>query len=297
MGAALACVLLVGAIALAWVRAPSTSSIQSIVPARTRSLGGTPVALSSIAPTLRQAVVDTEDERFYRHHGVDLIGVGRAVVYDVSHATTAQGASTITEQLVKDLYLGGDDHSPWRKLEAAAMAVRVENHLTKAQILDDYLNTVYFGHQAYGAEAAARRFFGVSAAALSPPQATLLAGLIQAPSADDPFVYPAAARERQVEVVASMVRNGHLTPAQGEQVLSAPLLLVDGKRLPSVGLPTLTPPSIFATADLAIGAIALLAAFGIWLVARRQGWLLRWPLIGAAAVAGLLLVARSFRVD
>src|SRR5207247_3610583 len=146
---------------------------------RVRSLGGTAVALSGISRVRRQAVVDTEDERFYRHHGVDLIGVGRALVYDVSHASAAQGASTITEQLVKDLYLGGDDHSPWRKVEAAAMALRVENQLTKDQILDGYLNTVDFGHGAYGAEAAARRFFGVSAAALSPPQATLLAGLTQ----------------------------------------------------------------------------------------------------------------------
>jgi membrane peptidoglycan carboxypeptidase len=289
--------VLIAVIALAWVTSPSTSSILSLVPARVRAVGGTPVALSGIAPALRQAVVDTEDERFYHHHGIDLIGVGRALVYDISHATTAQGASTITEQLVKDLYLGGNDHSPWRKLEAAAMAVRVEEHLTKGQVLDGYLNTVYFGHQAYGAEAAAHRFFGVSAAGLSPAQATLLAGLIQAPSADDPFVHPADARARQVEVIASMVRNGHLTPAQGAQILSAPLLLVDGKRLPSVGLPALTPPSIFAQADLAAGAFAMLAALGLWLVARRRGWLLRWPLAAAATAAGLILVARSFRVD
>jgi membrane peptidoglycan carboxypeptidase len=282
LGAAAVCILLVGAIALAWITSPSTSSILSLIPARARARGGTPVALSGIAPSLRQAVVDTEDERFYRHHGVDLIGVGRALVYDISHATTAQGASTITEQLVKDLYLGGDDHSPWRKLEAAAMAVRVEDHLTKAQILDGYLDTVYFGHQAYGVETASRRYFGVSAAALSPSQATLLAGLIQAPSADDPYLHPIAARDRQVEVVASMVRNGHLPPAQGERILSAPLFLANGNRLPSVGLPALTAPSIFAPTDLWPGAFLVLAALGLWLVARRRGWLLRWPLVAGA---------------
>jgi membrane peptidoglycan carboxypeptidase len=291
------CLLAICAMALAWVRSPSTSSIQSLVPARVRSLGGVPVALSAIPPTLRQAVVDTEDERFYRHHGVDLIGVGRALIYDVSHASTAQGASTITEQLVKDLYLGGDDHSPWRKLEAAAMALRVESHLTKGQVLDDYLNTVYFGHEAYGVQAAARRYFGVSASALSPAQATMLAGLIQAPSADEPFAHPSAARARQVEVIASMVRNGHLTPTQGDEILSAPLVLADGQRLPSAGDPVLTPPSIFMPADLVGGALVLLAALGLWFVARRRGWAARWPLLAAGAAAGLLLVARSFRVD
>jgi membrane peptidoglycan carboxypeptidase len=291
------CVLIAGAIALAWFTSPSTSSILSLVPVRVRSDGGTAVALSDIAPTLRQAVVDTEDERFYRHHGVDLIGVARALVCDVGHASTTQGASTITAQLVKDLYLGGDDHSPWRKLEAAVMALRVENHLTKSQILDGYLNTVYFGHGAYGAEAAARRYFGVSAAALSPAQATLLAGLIQAPSADDPFAQPAAARQRQVEVIASMVRNGHMTPTQGDQVLSAPLLLVDGQRLPSVGHPALAPPSIFTPADLTVGVLALLAALGLWFLGRRRGWPLRWGLVAAGAATGVLLVARSFRVD
>lgn len=177
------------------------------------------------------------------------------------------------------------------------MALRVESHLTKGQVLDDYLNTVYFGHDAYGVEAAARRFFGVSASALSPGQSTLLAGLIQAPSADEPFAHPSAARERQVEVIASMVRNGHLTPAQGEEILSAPLVLADGQRLPSAGDPVLTPPSIFTPADLVAGALVLLAALGLWFVARRRGWLVRWPLLAAGAGAGLLLVARSFRVD
>src|SRR5436190_355298 len=133
-------IALVSVFAAAWVRSPSTSRVLSLARSRAESLGGTPVPLWAISPLIQQAVVDTEDERFYRHHGVDLVGVGRALVYDVSHASAAQGASTITEQLVKDLYLGGDDHSPWRKVEAAAMALRVENQLTKGQILDGYLN-------------------------------------------------------------------------------------------------------------------------------------------------------------
>jgi membrane peptidoglycan carboxypeptidase len=90
------------------------------VSAHLRAGGGRPVALDRIAPILGQAVVATEDERFYRHHGVDLIGVLRALPYDLAHFSLAQGASTITEQVAKILYLGGNDHTPWRKLEDAA---------------------------------------------------------------------------------------------------------------------------------------------------------------------------------
>ena len=256
--------------AAAWMRSPATSGVLSLARSRVGSLGGTPVSLSAISPVLEQAVVDTEDERFYRHHGVDLIGVGRALVYDMSHANTSQGASTITEQLVKDLYLGGDDHSPWRKLEAAAMALRVEHHTTKAQILDAYLNTVYFGHGAYGVEAAARGYLGVSAATLTPAQATLLAGLIQAPSADDPFTDPADARGRQVEVISSMVRRGDMTTAQGDRILSTPLALRGGAPLPSVPHPVLTAPSNFSGQDAIAGLLAILGGVAIWVVGRRR---------------------------
>jgi membrane peptidoglycan carboxypeptidase len=283
--------------AAAWVASPSTSGV--LVRARTRllSLGGTPVALSAISPLLQQAVVDTEDERFYQHHGIDLVGVGRALVYDVGHASTAQGASTITEQLVKDLYLGGNDHSPWRKLEAAAMAVRVENHTTKAQILDAYLNSVYLGQGAYGVEAGARRYFGVSAAGLTPSQATLLAGLVQAPSAFDPFTDPAAARQRQVEVITSMVRNGSMTPAQGDRLLSTPLALRNAPPIPPVRHPDLAPPSTFAGVDATAGVLAILAGVVLWVIGRRRGWNVPWALGSSAALVGVFLLARSFRVD
>ena len=133
IAAAAAVLLAVGgsaAVSIAWVTSPSTADLLDRATSASRTHGGTPVPLASIAPVLQRAVVATEDERFYRHHGVDVVGVGRALLYDVSHGSAAEGASTITEQLVKNLYLGGNDHSAWRKLEAAVMAFRAENHLS-----------------------------------------------------------------------------------------------------------------------------------------------------------------------
>ena len=155
---------------------------------------GKVVALEDIAPVVLKAVVATEDERFYRHDGIDVIGVLRALPYDVSHFSYAQGASTITEQVAKLLYLNGNDHSPWLKLEDAAVALKLEGRYSKNQILAAYLDSVYFGEGAYGIWAASERYFGVQPHALTMAEASLLAGLIQAPSAYDPFPFPETAR-------------------------------------------------------------------------------------------------------
>ena len=173
---------------------PDATGLGERVQARLRATGGRPVVVSRVAPWLRDAVVATEDERFYRHHGVDLIGVLRALPYDLVHLSFAQGASTITEQVAKLLYLNGNDHSLWRKLEDAAVAVKLEGRYDKEQILGAYLNSVYFGEGAYGVWRASRRYFGVSPRSLDLAQASMLAGLIQAPSAYDPFRDPALAR-------------------------------------------------------------------------------------------------------
>jgi membrane peptidoglycan carboxypeptidase len=108
--------------AAAWVSAPNPSDLSARVRDAAAANGANLVALSDVAPVMREAIVATEDERFYRHHGIDLIGVARALAYDISHFTTSQGASTISEQLAKVLYLGCNDHSIWRKLEAAVIA-------------------------------------------------------------------------------------------------------------------------------------------------------------------------------
>ena len=114
---------------------PAATNLQARVELRLRDTGGRPVVVSAVAPILRQAVVATEDERFYRHHGIDMIGVIRALPYDLVHLSFAQGASTITEQVGKLLYLGGNDHSLWRKLEDATLALKLEDRYTKEQIL------------------------------------------------------------------------------------------------------------------------------------------------------------------
>ncbi|MGZ4132099.1 MAG: transglycosylase domain-containing protein [Actinomycetota bacterium] len=254
--------------------------------------------LGDVAPQLRQAVVATEDERFWRHHGIDTIGLVRAAAYDVSHLSLAQGASTITEQLGKDLYLGGNDHSAWRKLEDMVIAVRLEAALSKEQILDLYLNEVYSGHGATGIAAASATYFGVSPAHLTLGQASLLAGLVQAPSLDDPFTDPDAARSRQVEVLTSMMRSGDITASEARRALDAPLLLAGGASLPALAGLSVQPGPRFSALPLVAGALLLVLGCVGYALLRRRGTRFAWR-AGAVlgCTAGLILVARAFNVD
>jgi len=165
------------AVVVAVIRAPSVSDLAARVAALERANGVRPVPLSRIPPSLREAVVATEDERFYRQSGVDVIALARAVPYDATHLSLAQGASTITEQLGKLTYLQGNDHSPWRKLTDIALGFRIGHRYDHEQVLDDYLNVAYFGDGAYGVANAAHRYFGRDVSALDLAQASLLAGL------------------------------------------------------------------------------------------------------------------------
>jgi penicillin-binding protein 1A len=251
---------------------------------------------------LQDAVVATEDERFYHHHGIDILGVIRALPYDITHFSFAEGASTITEQLAKVLYLDGNDHNPWRKLEDAAVAFKLENQYSKAQILAAYLNSAYFGEHAYGVQAAAERYFGIPARALDPAQATLLAGLIQAPSLYDPLRNPQIGRARQMEVLRSLVRSGYLSEAHAAAVLDGPLRLRNGRVLtPIVGI-NLAPGPTFVWWQLALGTT--LTLFGaLSLIASRRGGRIdkAWMRVAirlvflVVIVVGLGTVVRSFR--
>ena len=265
-------VSLVGAVAIgcasaaaaAWVASPAGTMLQARVLLRLRNTGGRAVSASAVAPILRDAVVATEDERFYRHHGIDIVGVLRALPYDLSHLSLAEGASTITEQVAKLLYLRGNDHTPWRKLEDASVALKLEGRYTKEQILAAYLDSAYFGEGAYGAWAASEHYFGVAPGTLDAAQATLLAGLVQAPSLYDPLRHPRLARARQVEVLRSLVRNGFLTEEDAAAALSRPLRLRAGASLPPIRGVDLRPGPAFIWWQLAIGAAtALLGSFAL----------------------------------
>jgi membrane peptidoglycan carboxypeptidase len=292
---------LVGLGAAAWLAAPSVGDLQQAVTARDRAAGTYPVALGDVAPVLREAVVATEDERFYRHHGIDVIGVLRALPYDVTHLSAAQGASTLTEQLAKLVYLGGNDHSPWRKLQDMALAVKLEDRYSKEQILAAYLNTAYFGGGATGVAAASVRYFGIPASRLDLAQASLLAGLVQAPGAYDPLLHPAAARARQVAVLRSLVRDGYATSGEAARALRRPLP-VGGATLPPVADVRLSRGPAFVWWELAAGAAALLAGLAALLLGRRlalprRGGLVLLRLAALAVLmAGAAAVVRSFRV-
>ena len=184
------------------------------------------VALTSIAPVMRQAIVAAEDTRFYEHGGVDPRGVLRALVADAGSGHAGQGASTLTMQLVRNA-LKEDPHAtpaaraeatadtPARKIREAEYAVELERRLSKQQILENYLNIAYFGDGAYGIDAAARRFFGVSPGRLDLAQAALLAGVVQSPDSDNPISGDRAqARTRQLYVLDAMARTGAISAAR-----------------------------------------------------------------------------------
>ncbi|MEV7625083.1 transglycosylase domain-containing protein [Actinoplanes sp. NPDC089786] len=184
------------------------------------------VALAAIAPVMRQAIVAAEDARFYQHGGVDPRGVLRALVADAGSGHAGQGASTLTMQLVRNALKDDPALTPAerasatadtaaRKLREAEYAVELEQQLSKQQILENYLNIAYFGDGAYGIDAAARRFFGVSPAKLTLAQSALIAGVLQSPDSDNPVTGDRAqARSRQLYVLAAMVRAGMITQTQ-----------------------------------------------------------------------------------
>ena len=170
----------------------------------------TVIPLSKISRVLRRTVVAVEDRRFYHHNGVDVRGLLRAAYVDASEGRVVQGGSTITEQYVKNRYLG-DDRTISRKVKEAILAFELERRMTKNQILAAYLNTVYFGQGAYGIQAAAKTYFSEPASAIDLQQAALLTGLIQAPSAYDPVDHPHRAKERRNVVLGVLHDAGMIT--------------------------------------------------------------------------------------
>jgi len=181
-----------------------------------------PVSLTQVPPQVVNAVLDVEDRRFYQHGGIDLRALLRAVLTDVNTGAVREGGSTITQQLVKNSLLT-PQRSVNRKLREAILAVRLEDTMSKAQILERYLNTVYFGNGAYGLQAGAETYFGTDVGHLSTVQAALLAGLIRNPTGYDPIRHPEAARQRRDVALDEMVANGHLSQAEADRLKLEPL--------------------------------------------------------------------------
>jgi membrane peptidoglycan carboxypeptidase len=193
----------------------------------------TPVAADQITDVMKQALIDIEDSRFYEHHGVDIEGTARALVRNLVAGEVMEGGSTITQQLVKQTLLQGattsqertaaTESSVGRKLREARLALTLEQHYTKSEILTRYLNLVYFGEGTYGVQAAAQRYFSVNAADLTLPQAAMLAGLVQTPSRDDPLADPERARVRRNQVLQRMVQLGHASAEEVAAILPTPV--------------------------------------------------------------------------
>jgi penicillin-binding protein 1A len=172
-----------------------------------------PLSLRQIAKWVPLATVAIEDRRFWQHGALDYMGIARAAWKDLLQGTFVQGGSTITQQLARNLYIGNDQQKLHRKVVEACLAIKLEERYTKRQILDDYLNTVYYGNHAFGIEAAAQTYFSRHAFELTLPQAALLAGLPQAPSVYDPLQDADAALGRRNEVLAAMLAAGDIKPA------------------------------------------------------------------------------------
>lgn len=184
--------------------------------------GATRVPLDQIPDQLSEALIAIEDERFYEHSGIDTQGLARAVLTDLYHHSALQGASTLTQQLVKVLYLQGNDDG-MRKVEDLLLTLKVESKYRKHTILENYFNAVYYGHGAYGVGAAAETYFHETPAKLDLARAAMLAGMPQSPSVYDPYHNPCAARARQFSVLAQMAHDGYISQEQaalayGEQI-------------------------------------------------------------------------------
>jgi membrane peptidoglycan carboxypeptidase len=206
-----------------WVSTPSADDIQQRVLAATKAHGVVLLTENDVPPLLAQAVVATEDERFYEHHGMDTIGLGRAFLYDATHSCFCQGGSTITEQLAKDVYLGGSNEG-YNKIVDVVLALKVEQVIGKKQILADYLSEITTGLNRYGVTQAACDYFHKPLANLTIGEYALLAGITQAPSLYDPTVDPGLAAARRGSVLAAMVNDKIITPTQAAAANAEPVL-------------------------------------------------------------------------
>ena len=187
------------------------------------------VPLSQVSPHVVRALTSIEDQRFYEHHGYDLVRIGSAALGNIRKGRAAQGASTITQQLARQSFLTPD--KTWhRKVQELLLSARIEGMYTKEQILELYLNKVYFGDGLYGIEAASRGFFGKHASELDVAEAALLVGLVKSPSTYAPTVSLPRAVARRNVVLEAMVDSKALDRAEWQKARDSKVILRDGLR-------------------------------------------------------------------
>jgi penicillin-binding protein 1A len=188
-----------------------------------------PVPLDRISLPMRQAILSAEDRHFYQHHGVDPFGLVRASIDNWRAGHMVEGASTITQQLAKVMFLDQRERTAQRKVKQLIIADELEKNYSKDRILEAYLNEVYFGRGAYGIEAAAQKYFAVSAAKLSLAQAAFLAGVVRRPSDLSKPTYLEEATDIQHEVLDSMQQCGYISTEDAEEAKNQKLKFRAGK--------------------------------------------------------------------
>ena len=203
-----------------------------------------PLPLREISPSLPEATVAIEDARFWQHGALDYQGIARALYQDVAHGQVVQGGSTITQELVRNLYIGNPQRTLSRKVREACLSEKLFQRMqhsygndARKQILSEYLNEVFYGRHAYGAEAAARTYFSKDASQLTLVQAALLAGLPQAPTVFDPVTNPRDALARRNEVLKAMWKNGYISAAKLRSATQKKLQLRPGHRYSQLSEP------------------------------------------------------------
>ncbi len=181
------------------------------------------VPLASIPPQLRQAVISTEDQNFYEHKGVDPFGIARALWVNVTQGKR-HGGSTITQQYVVNTFIERED-TLTRKLKEAILAYQLESQFTKDEILEKYLNAIYFGHGAYGVQAAATTYFGKDVGQLTTAECAMIAGVIKSPGSYSPRIDPEAAKNRRDTVLGQMLSQGYLDQPTHDAAVAEPFTL------------------------------------------------------------------------
>jgi penicillin-binding protein 1A len=207
---------------IAYARLPRVDSLPALVQANVTRHEAAYISLSEMPDGLVKGIIDTEDRSFYTNPGISFKGIARSVVTNLGSGKYQEGASTITQQLVREYYLS-PEKTIVRKIKEALLALIVTKKFEKSEILEMYLNSIYFGHGAWGADAAARIYFNKPVGQLNLAQCTLLAGLPQAPSYLDPYVNYQAARNRQLQVLNSMEDVGDLHENEIDKIMALPL--------------------------------------------------------------------------